>query len=193
MENIDQNLKTQVLNESSFENINRGRGFVEKYYDHLKWSISFYHLFFALWGTLFFLQSVLPAISKLIYTIPLLAFIIASIVGGYRLLMNKPNAYNYLIAAQVPQVIVLQFNGMIYFLLIGQWIIFKISGFFHIGLFFGLFDAKYAFLFGNPEEISFLLGINILPIILIFILLKMEEVKENRISEDKEKFFSIAE
>ena len=178
MERIEHNLNTAISNNSSFENTNGRKGFVERHYYHLKWSISLYHLFFALWATLIFLQSVLPAINKLIFAIPLIAFTVCSITGSYQLLKNKPNAYNYLIAAQVPQVIILQFNGMVYFLLIGQWIILKISGFFNIGFFFGIFDAKYTFLFGNANDIGFLFGINILPIILIFILLKMEEIEE---------------
>ena len=177
-ENISDTSTVQIENESTFENSIARKGFVTKHYEHLRWTISVYHLFFALWATFIFLKSILPAINMLVFAIPLIFFIVSSTVGSYRLLKNKPNAYNYLIAAQIPQVIILQFNGFIYFLLIGQWIILRIGGGQLFGITFGLLDAKYSLLFGNANEIGFLFGVNILPIILILILLKMEEIEE---------------
>ena len=176
-DNIDVN-DIQFKTESTFENSNIRKGFVTKHYEPLKWTISIYHLFFALWATVSFLKSILPAINMLIFTIPVIFFIVTSTIGSYRLLKNKSNAYNYLIAAQIPQVIILELNGFVYFLLIGQWIILRIGGGQFLGITFGLLDAKYSLMFGNAHESGFLFGINILPIILIFILLKMEEIEE---------------
>jgi hypothetical protein len=179
MEDLNQSMNgTQIENESSYQNSNARKGYVERHYEPLKWAISFYHFFFALWATFIFLKSILPAINLLALAIPLIFFIVTSTVGSYRLLKDKKNAYNYLIAAQIPQVIILQLNGFAYFLLIGQWIILRIGGGQLFGVNFGLLDAKYTILFGNAKEIGFLFGINILPIILIFILLKMEEIEE---------------
>ncbi len=181
MENLNQELnEINKNNELLFQNSNARKGFVERHYEPLKWTISVYHVFFALWAAFLFLKSILPAINMLVFAIPLIFFIATSAIGSYRLLKNKTNAYNYLIAAQIPQVIILQLNGFVYFLLIGQWIILRIGGGQLFGINFGLLDAKYSLLFGNAKEIGFLFGINILPIILILILLKMEEIEEER-------------
>ena len=177
-ENIENSSEMQIKNESTFQNSNAKKGFLEKHYQELKWSISVYHLFFALWASYIFLKGVIPAINNLIFTIPLLFFIITSVVGSYRLLKDKSNPYNYLIAAQIPQVIILELNGFLYLLLIGQWIILRIGGGQLWGINFGIFDAKYYFLFSNPNQSGFMFGINILPIVIIFILLKMEETEE---------------
>jgi hypothetical protein len=162
---------------------NANQSFVEKYFEHLKWTMVIYHIFFALWATFLFLQAILPSINKLVFALPLIFFIITSISGSIRLFKGKDNAYNYLIAAQIPQTIVLQLNGFIYYLLVGQWIILRLGGNTLLGIDFGLLDAKYMFLFGNANEINFLFGINILPVIVIAILLKMERIEE--ISEDE--------
>jgi len=181
MEDLNQNInELEIDSESLFQNSNARKGFVEKHYESLKWTISVYHFFFALWATFVFLKSILPAINLLALALPLIIFILASVIGSYRLLKNKKNAYNYLIAAQIPQVIILQLNGFVYFLLIGQWIILRIGGGQLFGFDFGLLDAKYTILFGSADQISFLFGINILPIILILILLKMEEIEEEK-------------
>ena len=149
-----------------------------KYYHNLKWAISVYHLFFALWATFFLLKTVLPAINLLLFSIPLIFFIVTSSIGSYKLLKNKSNPYNYLIAAQIPQVIILQLNGFSYFLLLGQWLIIRIGGGELIGISLGLLDAKYSFLFDSAKELGFLFGVNIYAIILIFILLNLEEIAE---------------
>jgi hypothetical protein len=183
MEDLNQNInELEIDSESSFQNSNARKGFIEKHYEPLKWTITIYHLFFALWAAFLFLKSILPSINMLAFAIPLIFFIVASSIGGYRLLKNKTNSYNYLIAAQIPQVIILQLNGFVYFLLIGQWTILRIGEGQFIGIDFGLLDAKYSLLFGSAKEIGFLFGINILPIILIFILLKMEEIEEEKIN-----------
>ena len=187
MKEDNQNTGEQTKEASVFfsteENTNTKQSFVEKYFEHLKWTMIIYHIFFALWATFLFLQAILPAINKLVFALPLIFFIITSISGSILLFKRKNNAYNYLIAAQMPQTIVLQLNGFIYYLLVGQWIILRLGGNTLLGIDFGLLDAKYMFLFGNANEINFLFGINILPIIVIAILLKMESIEE--ISEDE--------
>ena len=187
MKEDNQNTGEQTKEASVFfsteENTNTKQSFVEKYFEHLKWTMIIYHIFFALWATFLFLQAILPAINKLVFALPLIFFIITSISGSILLFKRKNNAYNYLIAAQIPQTIVLQLNGFIYYLLVGQWIILRLGGNTLLGIDFGLLDAKYMFLFGNANEINFLFGINILPIIVIAILLKMESIEE--ISEDE--------
>jgi hypothetical protein len=157
MEDLNQSIKElHIDSESSFQNSNARKGFIEKHYEPLKWTISVYHFFFALWATFIFLKSILPAINLLALAIPLIIFILASAIGSYRLLMNKKNAYNFLIAAQIPQVIILQLNGFVYYLLIGQRIILRIGAGQLLGFDFGLLDAKYTILFGSPEQIGFL-------------------------------------
>ena len=178
-EDIRKTDEMRIENQSLFQNSKVRSGFFERHFEGLKWSITVYHLFFALWATYIFLTGVLPAINNLIFFIPLLLFVATSIAGSYRLLKNKSNSYNYLIAAQLPQTIILQLNGFIYFLLIGQWIILRIGGGQLLGFNLGFLDAKYTFLFASANQVGFLFGINILPIILIIILLKMEEIEEN--------------
>lgn len=183
-EDTEESNEMLIENKSTFQNSNARKGFLEKHYQDIKWSISVYHLLFALWGSYVFLRGILPAINNLIYTIPLLFFIITSIVGSYRLLKSKSNPYNYLIAAQIPQVIIMELNGLLYFLLIGQWIILRIGGGRLWGIDLGIFNAKYSFLLANHNQSGFTFGVNILPLIIIFILLKMEEV-EDKINSNK--------
>jgi hypothetical protein len=151
--------------------------FVEKNYDSLKWGISIYHLFFSLWATYKLFQILLQVPNDVLYTIPVIIFIVTSTLGGILLLKGKSNAYNYLIAAQIPQVIVFQLNTFVYFLLIGQWIILRVGGPGFFGINFGILEVKYACTFLQVKQ-NFLIGINLVPLILIFILLKMEEMEQ---------------
>ena len=68
--NNEENLKISVP-KTDTQTIKLKKGFVEKNYESLKWSIGVYHIFFALWATYTLLQAVLPAINNLIFAIPI--------------------------------------------------------------------------------------------------------------------------
>jgi len=179
IQNIEEDLK---ISDSKIDSspLLLKKGFVEKKLESLKWFISVYHIFFAIWAIYNLLKVILPSISNLIYTIPLIIFIVSCVIGSLSLLKGRSNAYNILIIVQILQVIVLQLNGFVYFLLIGQWVIFRIGSPQLFGIDFGILNAKYAFTFISAKE-DFLFGINIIPIILIFILLKLWEIEDKNL------------
>ena len=123
------------------------KGFVEKKFGPLKWTISVYHIFFAIWASYYLLRILLLDISNLIYAVPAIVFIAASFTGAVQLLQNKTSAYNYLIVAQIPQAVVLHLKSLLYFLLIGQWIVLRIGWPRPIGIDFGI---KH-----NPLDLNF--------------------------------------
>ena len=170
----------------SGENENNELGFVEKYFEHLKWTIGIYHIFFASWAAFLFFRLIQSDIKNLLYTLPLILLLVTSITGSILLFSHKKNSYNFLIAAQIPQIVILQLNGFVYYLLIGQWILIKLSGIISFSIEVGLWDIKYAFVWGNANNTNFLLGINLLPIILINILLKMEKIEKTSSSSSYE-------
>lgn len=152
-------------------------GFVAKNYLNLKSFIAGYHIVFGVWSAILFLQIFIASPLNSVFAIPLIFFIVTSITGGIKLFKNKKGGVNYLIAAQFPQVILLQLNGFLYQFLCGQWIMinFVIDDIVRFGVNFGFLNTAYHLQFQTNLPVDGV-GINLVPIILLVILLRMEEL-----------------
>jgi len=80
-QNVEELRLTKPITNSVSQNINFKKGFVKKYFEHLKWTIGVYHIFFAIWATFILFQALLPAINNLIFSIPIIVFIVTSAVS----------------------------------------------------------------------------------------------------------------
>jgi hypothetical protein len=183
MENDCNNIKTDNIEISKIEDasfseikdtddIEDKRNYFDKNYVKIKWSFGVYHIVFGIWSIVILFQIIFNNLLSIIFAIPLITYIVCSILGGYRLIKNDKRSINLLLVAQIPQILLLQINGFFYSLISGQWIIFTIlkKDIVKFGFNFGVLRSSYNFIFNSTFEGNGF-GINIVPIIAILILL----------------------
>ncbi len=144
----------------------------------LKQWIGIYSIFFSFWAFYLLFKTIIRDINSIWFSIPLIIFIITSISGGYKIIINQQKGINLLIIAQIPQILVLQLNGFVYSMFIGQWIVIGLNGIIKIVFFASLLDIQYQMYFLDYNSPTFLVAINLVPIIIIIILLKTERLNE---------------
>jgi len=155
--------------------VNEKKGFFNKYYKEIKWGLRTYYILFSCWAFYLIIQILIRSIGNIWYAIPLIIFVLTSSLGGYKIFSNPKHGVNLLIIAQIPQVLVLQLNGFVYSLFVGQWFVIGLNGFTKVISFAGLFDVQFQLLFLKNKLPESIVGINLVPIIIILILLKIEE------------------
>jgi len=184
MENYTEIVKNEPALNSKIEEVefteiveNEGQGFVAKNYFSLRSFIAYYHIIFGVWSFLVLMQILLVSPLSIIISLPLAFFIATSIIGGIKLLNNKKGGVNYLIVAQLPHLILFQLNDFLYQFYCGQWIMLNIviDEIVRFGFNFGFLSVTYIVTF-NSNLPANAVGINIVAIILIVILLRMEEL-----------------
>ncbi len=174
---IQKSILEETLVRKRLDIINQEQNFVKKNYFSLRSFISFYHIILGGWSILLLIQIVIPTPLSVLLTLPLIFYIVASILGGVRLLKNLPGGVNLLIVAQIPTLLILQFNGFLYQFYSGQWIMLNIIIDETVKFAFniGILNVNYFVSFNSNLPVNGV-GINLVSIILISILLKMEDL-----------------
>ena len=153
------------------------RNYFDRNYEKIKWSFGIYHIVFGVWAVILFLNIFLSNIFSIFFLIPLIIYIVCSILGGYRLIKDDKRSINLLLVAQLPQILMLQLNGFYYSLIAGQWFTLTIlkNETINFGFNLGVLSSTYNFII-KSELAENGIGINFVPIIAILIILKIEEI-----------------